>query len=368
MMRNSKVALLTGFPSGLIARRLLNKLLVAQRDIRVLCLTPESSLRRAQELLAALSEPDKQRVELLRGSVAAMDFGLSGARFLALAKEVDIIHHCAAIDHPGVSRHLTERINVNGTGEVLELAALSTGLQQFVYWSTAFVAGARRGLVMEDELIRTPSFRNLVEETRFRAEKIVRHAMSRVPTVILRPAIVVGDAESWHIDRLNGPYLLLKFILNAPFEMTIPLPQKGEFLLNQVPVGYVVDAAVAIANDPRSVGRCFHLVDPNPPRIRDICLATAKLARRPLTIGELPSGLANVLLQAPGIKQLSDIPRTYLDQLSSDVAYNRTNTRELLQGTSIECPNVTSYLQPLVDYLRSAKNVSADQDEENPGV
>jgi nucleoside-diphosphate-sugar epimerase len=366
MNNRSKVVLLTGFPSSFLARRLLKKILITDRDSRVRCLTPQSAFTRAEKVLSTLNDSDRKRVELLRGGVADMDFGLSGANFLSLSKEVDVIHHCAAIDYPGVTRYVTERINIKGTGEVLELAENSAHLDQLVYWSTALVAGSRPGSVMEDELVRPPSFRNVVEETRFRAEKVVRDAMGRVRTTIIRPSVVVGDAEGWKTDRLNGPYLLIKFILNAPFDITVPLPKRGEVSINQVPVGYVVDAAIAIASDRQSIGRTFHVIDPNPPSLRDVCLATAKIARRPLTIGELPTGFTTAIMQTPGIKQLSDIPRTYFEQLSVDVRYDASNTRDLLKDTAIACPTVDSYLEPLVEYLRDSKSEPPKHDEEGP--
>jgi thioester reductase-like protein len=363
MDHESKVVFLTGFPSNVIARRLLKKLLAADRTSRVRCLTSNEHMDRANEWLAALNESDRQRVELLQGDVTAMDFGMTGANFLKLGKEIDTIHHCAAIDYPDFSRHLIERVNVKGTGEVLELADVSSHLRQFIYWSTALVSGSRQGVVMEDELVRASSFRNIVEETRFRAERIVRDATSRIPVTILRPSVVVGDAEQWEIDRFNGPYLLIKFLLNARFDMTIPLPKRGEIPLNILPVGYLVDAAIAIANDQRSIGRTFHIVDQNPPALREVCIEIANLIHRPLTISDLPSGLATALRQAPGIKQLSDMPRTYLEQLAVDVTYDTRNTRELLEGTALACPSVASYLEALVTYLSSQNSDLAENNK-----
>jgi len=71
-------------------------------------------------------------------------------------------------------------------------------------------------------------------------------------------------------------------------------------------------------------------------------------------------------MQTPGIKQLSDIPRTYFEQLSVGVRYDASNTRELLNETDIACPTVDSYLAPLVDYLRASKSEPPSQDEEGP--
>ena len=48
------------------------------------------------------------------------------------------------------------------------------------------------------------------------------------------------------------------------------MPGKGDIPLNVVPVDYVVEAGHAIARDHRSLGKTFHLVDPNPVTAREV--------------------------------------------------------------------------------------------------
>ena len=69
-------------------------------------------------------------MELLPGDTTDMDFGLSGAKFMELARSVDVIHHCAFVSYAGARRELAEKVNVQGTGEVLELAETASHLSQ----------------------------------------------------------------------------------------------------------------------------------------------------------------------------------------------------------------------------------------------
>lgn len=349
---NRRIAVLTGFPTSFLATRVLRKLLVEERDLHIRCVVPERFLERAQSALDDLPAEQRARVSLLEGDTASMDLGLSGREFNALAAEVDIIHHCAAITYLGVDKQIAEEVNVGGTREILELAEAADQLERFIYWSTALVSGSRRGYVLEEELEIPAAFRNPVEETRFRAERLVRQAIPHLPTTILRPSTVVGDSVTGEIDRFEGPYLLVMLMLSSPVDLRMPMPGRGDVPLNLVPIDYVVDAAYAIASDPRSVGRTFHIVDPEPLTARRVFELIARVAGRPLPRGFLPTNLATTLLRTPGLERFAHVPRAFLEQLATEVVYDDRNTRELLAGREIQCPSFESYVDVLVRYVR----------------
>src|SRR6185436_4017483 len=272
----------------------------------------------------------RARTELLAGDTSDMDFGLSGKRFLELSRRIDVVHHCAFATYAGVRRHAAERTNIGGTAEVLELCEGGERGCRLVMWSTASVSGKLQGRVAESELVQPPSFPSVVEETRFRAEQMVRASMDHVPTTILRPSIIVGDSRSGEIDRMEGPYLLILLMLSSPVDLRVPLPGRGDALLNLVPIDYVVDAGIAISRDPRAVGRTFHIVDEDPPTARRVFERIAEATGRPGPVGSLPSPLATALLRTPGLERFSHIPRTFIEQLATEVTYDARNTRELL--------------------------------------
>jgi nucleoside-diphosphate-sugar epimerase len=355
--------LITGFPATFLARRVLLKVLAAEPESRVVCLVPKAQSEVVDPALAELTPQQRARVELVTGDTADMDFGISGKRFLELAQRVDVVHHCAFATYAGVRRQVAERSNVAGTGEVLELCEASERGCRLVLWSTASVSGTRQGRVVEGELVKPSSFSSVVEETRFRAEQMVRAAMEHVPTTILRPSTIVGDSRSGEIDRMEGPYLLILLMLSSPVDLRVPLPGRGDVPLNLVPIDYVVEAGYAIAKDPRSIGRTFHIVDESPPTARRVFELIAEAAGRPGPVGSLPSQLATALLRTPGLERFSHIPRTFLEQLATEVIYDARNTRELLAATGIECPKAVSYLPVMVEFVRTQqqRRVAAKQ-------
>lgn len=352
MNEREKVALVTGYPTSFLAVRVVHKILTEESwDLRLV--VQEKFLERAEKALAEFDSARRDRVRLLVGDAAAMDLGLSGAEFVALAREVDLIHHCAAVTYLGADKEVARRLNVDGTREVLELAQEAEHLERLVHWSTALVSGGRRGYVLEEELDPpADGWRNVVEETRFLAEALVRRQIRQVPTTILRPAIIVGDSATGEIDRLEGPYLLVLLMLNAPVDFRIPLPGRGEIPLNLVPVDYVVDAGFAIAKDRRSLGRTFHLVDPTPHSARRVFELIARTSGRPLPRGSLPTKAAAALLRTPGLERFAHVPRAFLEQLATEVVYDDRNAREILGETEIGCPPFESYVDVMVDYVR----------------
>ncbi|MBX3275945.1 MAG: SDR family oxidoreductase [Sandaracinaceae bacterium] len=351
-MSPRKVALVTGYPTSFLAVRVLDKILREEPDWEVRLVVQPRHLERAAAELAAMSPAERERVRVLEGDAAAMDLGLSGAEFVELAREVHFIHHCAAITYLGATKTAAEQLNVGGTREVLELAQEAEHLERLVHWSTALVSGGRRGYVLEEELLAPSGFRNAIEETRFRAEAIVRRKAAQIPTTILRPSVIVGDSATGAIDRLEGPYLLVLLMLNAPLDLRIPLPGRAEVPLNLVPIDYVVDAGFAIASDRRSLGKTFHLVDPRPCTARRVFELIARTAGRPEPRGFVPTNVATALLRTPGLDRFANVPRAFLEQLATEVVYDARNAREILGELGIECPAFESYVGVMVDYVR----------------
>ncbi|HZU81360.1 MAG TPA: SDR family oxidoreductase, partial [Polyangiaceae bacterium] len=201
---NDDVVLLTGIPS-LLARSVCAEILRTDARARVVAIVRSKSLEQAQAHLDELGADDRGRVTLVEGDAAAIDFGLSGAEFKALAREVTRIHHCAEMTYLSADRRTAERVNVGGAREAVEFAGACRKLSCLVFHSTAHVAGDRRGVVLEEDLEAGQSFRSVVEETKARAEKLVRGASGRVPIAVVRPATVVGDSRTGEIDRFEGP-------------------------------------------------------------------------------------------------------------------------------------------------------------------
>ena len=346
-----EVVLLTGYPA-FGARQMLARILDAEPRTLVYAVVRAKLARTADDHLATLPAAHRARVVLLDGDAAHMDLGLSGAELRVLAGEVDRIHHIAQVSYQGADRAAAELVNVGATREILELAAACHGLRALVHHSVAAVSGDRTGLVREDELEHGQKFRNVVEETKARAEKLVR-ASKRVPWAIVRPTTLIGDSVTGEVERLDGPYLLVLLILTSPAEIAIPLPGRGDAPLHLVPVDWATRAAHHIGRDPRALGKTFHLVDPDPLTAKQVFELVARAGGKRSPRGFIPVNLTRALLATPGLERFAKSPRAFLDQLVTPVRYDARNADEILAGSGITCPAFATYVDAMVTYVRA---------------
>jgi thioester reductase-like protein len=348
-----EVVLLTGFPS-FAARKMCEELVRGPQRTLVHAIVRAKVQAEAEEALDGLPLEQRRRVNLIEGDAASMDLGLSGAELKSLTPEVDFIHHMAQVSYLGADKKLASQVNVNGAREILEVASLCKSLKCLVHHSTTQVSGDRIGLVREDELEKGQSFRNDVEETLWRGERIVKTEMARgkIPIAIVRPTIVVGDSQTGEVDRFDGPYFLILLIVTSPPDFPLPLPGRGDALLHLVPIDYVVRAARAIGRDPRAPGRTFHIGDPSPLTVRRVFELVATAGGRRSPRGFLPANLTKALLRTPGLDRLAKSPRAFLDALATPVSYSFANTTELLADTDVRCPPFESYVEGIVEYVQ----------------
>ncbi len=347
-----EVVLLTGLPS-FAARTTCEEIVRKSPGTLVHALVRAKFAAEAREILDALPMDQRARVRLVEGDAAAMDLGLSGVEFAQLASEVDRIHHVASVSYLGVDRSTAEHVNVQGAHEILEFASACSHLKCLVHHSTALVSGDRTGVVTEDDLKAGQSFRNVVEETKARAEKMMRAAMPRLPIAVVRPSMVVGDSLTGEIDRFDGPYLIMLLIVTSPAEIALPLPGRGDMRLNLVPADYVARASRAIGLDPASPGRTFHVVDPAPLTARRVFELVAAAGGRRTPRGFIPANLTKALLRTPGLERFAKSPRAFVDALATPVTWTSANADEVLGRADVTCPPFESYVDKLVEFVQS---------------
>lgn len=362
-----EVVLLTGFPS-FAARKMCEEILRTGPRSLVHAVVQQANAAEARAALDALTLDERGRVNLLEGDAAAMDLGLSGAELAAIAPEIDRIHHMQHVSSLGADRKVAERVNVGGAREILEVAAVCRSLKCLVFHSTAHVSGDRTGLVLEGELDKGQAFRNVVEETLARGEKMMRAAMAKMPICVVRPTIVVGDSHTGEVDRLDGPYFLILLIVTSPPDFPLPLPGRPDAPLHVVPVDYYVRAACTLGRDPRAPGRTFHVGDPSALTAKRVFELVASAGGRRSPRGFIPANLTKALLRTPGIDRLAKSPRAFLDALATPVAYSFANTSELLADTDVRCPPFESYVEGLVEYVqhRLREKRARDAEVEDP--
>ncbi len=341
------VVLLTGFPT-FRARRVCEALL-ADDDVEVRAVVRTKFMADAQSAVASMGERGA-RVSLIEGDSAALDMGLSGPELRELTARVEIIHHAAQVTYLNVDRELARQVNVDGAREALEVAERCKKLRCLVMHSSATVSGSFEGRFHEADLDVGQTFRNAVESTLARAERMARDAMADLPIAVVRPGVIVGDSRTGEIDRLDGPYYLMMLMLTSPPEVTLPLPGKGDAPLHVVPIDFVAAAAALVGRDPRSPGKTFHLADPNPlPAKRVFELFAAAAGRRTLR-GFFPSQITSALLRTPGLERFATSQRSLIEVLGTSVVYDTRNADAALGA--LRCPPFASYVETLVAHVQ----------------
>ena len=346
----STTAFVTGFP-GFIGRRLVRRLVESDSDTRVIALVEPRMAEAAREVAATMGD----QVEVVLGDITDRRLGLSDADRARVTAEATHVFHLAAIYDLAVPVELAQRVNVDGTGNVLELCRACEGLQRLAYISTAYVAGDRNGVVYEHELSLGQGFKNHYESTKFQAEVWVREWTHRIPTTVLRPAIVVGDSRSGETEKFDGPYYLLRSIARAE-SLRRPIVQFGasEAFFNVVPGDYVVASIVTAAFAPDTEGETLHLVDPEPLTTRELVTTLSReyAGREPK--GRIAPKLVEGSLRLPPVqKAFGGTPRESIAYLNHRVTFDTRRAVDLLGPHGLKPPRFGDYVGAMVQFFRA---------------
>jgi thioester reductase-like protein len=354
----AETAFVTGFP-GFIGRRLVAGLLERDVDQRVAALVEPRMLDAARAAVAQI--PGGDRVELVEGDIAARGLGLDAQTWTRLTGEVTRAFHLAAIYDLATPLPIAQRVNVDGTGNVLELAAAAEHLERLNYVSTAYVAGLRTGVVYEHELSLGQRHKNHYESTKFQAEVWVRQAMERIPTTITRPAIVVGDSRTGETQKFDGPYYVLRTV-SALQRRGLPIAGFGHpgSPFNVVPVDFVVRAILAADLEPSALGQTLHLVDPEPLSAKELVELLAKTYAGADVRGHVPSWLLDLSLRSKAVRTLfGGTPRESIRYLNHPVRFDTRVAGDVLRAAGVRPPRFPEYVRPVVEYFRAHEHDAA---------
>ena len=241
----------------------LASLLVRQPETALYVLVRAANKEEAIHRLRALwhHDPDLtasigQSVHPLCGDFTKPGLGLSPDDLSMLRRITHVVHAGAEIGFQN-DLEVLQKTNVEGTRNVLSFAAGLPALQQFIYISTAYVAGQRSGLIPEAEP--ASAFSSLYEKTKAEAEALVR--ASGLPFAICRPGMIVGHSITGRVKNFNTVYYILKEMLQGKMRI---LPIRRDTPLNLVPVDYVASSIVRLLSTEDNMwrGLTFHLTCP----------------------------------------------------------------------------------------------------------
>lgn len=342
-----KRVLVTGFP-GFVAGFLVERLAARAEIDELVLLVEERLLEAARSRAAAI---DGTRCRVVAGDITRADLGLAAEVAGHVLETVDTVFHLAAVYDLAMSREVGMKVNVGGTENVNDLVGRMRGLESYNYVSTVVVHGEAEGHHPEDAFPEGVSFRNFYEETKHLAELPVRRMMADHPVRIFRPAVVVGSSRTGYTVKYDGPYMVLRAIERLPGPLG-RINVGTACRLNLVPVDFVTDAMAAIAARPDSIGRTFHLADPDPVPTTEVCEIFCRAMRGKGTWARLPGPLLRAATATPLATWLLGVPRAATGYFFADQTFETANTTRFLEGTGVACPRLADYAPTLVEYFR----------------
>lgn len=336
----SGTVLITG-GTGFLGMAVLARLLESERGPEILlgvrAADDAQAQVRVEQTLARLYErppASASRVRGLRMDLTDPDLTLAPA----IAERVERVVHCAASIAFTLPIGEARAINVEGTRRLLQLARTMPRLERFVHVSTAYVAGRRPGVFCEADP-GGESFRNTYERSKLEAELTVT-AAADLPTVIVRPSIVVGESDSGWTSAFNVLYWPLQAFARG---LLTSLPADPDGIVDMVPVDYVAEVIERATFTPGLSGRLHAVAGESAVSVRELIeLACAELEREPPRLAA-PSALAE-----------DDPLRVFAPYFDVATRFDDRRTRALMGGER-RAPAPGAYLERLLEFARAAR-------------
>lgn len=292
--------------TGLLGQSLVVHGLCARRQLVLLVRPDADAATRVESRVDALLAGWEERLQrrLPRPIVLASDLdrpraGLDVGDCRWFRRAVGAVIHAAASTR-FVEREAgdSERANVHGTRRLLNLARRSR-ISAFHYISTAYAGGVASPDEVHAERLHSVErqFRNPYERSKCLAEHLVKSAPGNFGRTILRPSIIVGDADGSPLPSYPAVFAVLKAAWTlqqrSPWQQaeiehaighfaaeSIAASNGGESSstdpvagINLVPVGWVADSIWKIAVKPAAIDGIYHLTNSVPVTQRQLAQA-----------------------------------------------------------------------------------------------
>lgn len=349
----------TGFP-GFISNQLIREVLRRNSGKgKVFVLVLPSMAEKAKAEKKAIMDDfsmEGTRFEIIEGDITVPGLAMSREKADMLRESVTHIFHLAAIYDLAVPKEIAFRVNVNGTRNVNEWVKSLENLQRYTYFSTAYVAGKREGMLYEDELINPPGFKNFYEETKYEAEVLVDSLKAEVPVTIIRPGIVKGHSRTGETIKFDGPYFIMNFIDRLKFMPFLPRLGNVETVVNLVPVDYIIEATAYLAFEDKGEGKTYHLTDPKPYKVSELyeMMMSELIQRQPK--GSVPLALAKAGLSMGAVRRYLGVEKEALDYFTWKGYFDSSHAQDDLKGSGIQCPDFKDGISAMVSFYKENKH------------
>lgn len=341
---------MTGFP-GFIAGRLVERL--ATPETQFFLLVQPAFVDKAKQDVDRIASKMGVALEnfvLFEGDITAENLGISGEDLEIVQRETTDVFHLAAIYDLAVKKEPAFRVNVDGTKHVNDLVRSLPNLRRYNYISTCYVAGKRRGEILESELAHDAGFRNYYEETKYLAELEVESLKEELPVTVFRPSVVVGDSKTGETAKYDGIYYVIFYYKKAASLLRFVNVGNKNVRLNLVPVDFVVEGIAALSKDPKAIGKTIALADPNPLSTAGICDSIAEALTGKKTVMTPPASLIEWSLNLSISPAITGLPHYGVPYFFLEQTYDTRESEALLAAHGVRCPGFGEYARNLVKF------------------
>ena len=270
----SPVAIFLTGATGFLGSFLLYELL-QQTQADIYCLVRSETVDSGkQKIHASLEsyllwdESFNARIIPVSGDLSQPLLGLSPEQFQKLASQLDAIYHNGALVNFTYPYSVLKAANVLGTQEVLRLAS-QIKVKPVHFISTISVVCpnnpdvkvVRENDRLDDAKIPSSGY----AQSKWVAEKLVTIARERgLPVCIYRPGRISGHSKTGACNPGDHTYRMIKGCIQLG---SVP---NYDIQLNLSPIDYVSKAIIYLSNQKESLGKAFHLVNPQPLLLSEI--------------------------------------------------------------------------------------------------
>ena len=168
--------------------------------------------------------------------------------------------------------------------------------------------------------------------------------------------IVVGDSKTGETGKFDGPYFVLRVMEKLPSPGVFVRIGLGFGTVNIVPVDFVVESLASLSATPQSVGKTYHLCDPDPLSPGELVEKFSDAIDKRFAQVPVPLVVARAFFAPKPVQRFFGMPGEALDYFDDPVRHDTAVASQDLGDLGIECPPLADYIPRLVEFYRAHRD------------
>lgn len=244
--------------TGTVGRRIVSHLLERTDANLILLLHKQGTETNPTKLLRILTGVNNSshvnRVQLVTGDITHPQLGLTSKVSEDISARATHVIHSAASTRFDLSLQEARFINVEGTKNTLNFFTHLTSPSHFAFLSTAYVAGKKTGLIMEQPLSAEAGFVNTYEQSKYEAEQ---HVLKLKETAsIYRLSTIIGDSVTGVVDHFTAPHQALRIM---HIGLAAMVPGTPDYVVDLIPSDHASQVIVDLLTQAHTFGSIYHI-------------------------------------------------------------------------------------------------------------